>query len=391
MEHNAMAINLKKRTYVNKKNGSQKEYWVVTMSLHHTCGRRQRKRFNRPGDWSETRVRSWAQKREAHLLRAGFESKEAESSAPEQITFSAFAARFVADYPQLAGLRPSTKQRYTSHVANRFDPMFGERLISEVGEEEYRMLASLELAPGTRNVLLAELRCMIGVAHEWGLRSTPAPKPRRVKEPTVEPDWYTPAEYEALVAAAPASIHRALVLLGGDAGLRCGEMMGLRVRDVEPSELHVCRSVWRGIPGPTKGGRDRRVPLSRRLDEVLRSLCVGLHPDAYVLSGTSTPMTRSQVKHRVRRAEGAWLNLSCDEAKGQVHRLRHTFGSSLVRAGVNPRVIQKLMGHSSIKMTERYMGVGDDQLQAAIVSLEGLSAKRSANTPRATPRRKKAQ
>jgi len=307
MEHKAMAINLKKRTYVNKKNGKRKEYWVVTISLHHTCGRRQRKRFNRPGDWSETRARAWAQKREAHLLRAGFEDEEAEVSAPEPMKFSAFAARFVEDYPQLVGLRPSTTYRYVCHVRNRFNPMFGDRLISDVGEEEYRMLASLDLAPATRNILLSELRCMISRAHEWGLRSSQAPKLRRVKGPKVEPGWYTPAEYEALVEAAPASHHRAIILLGGDAGLRCGEMMGLQVRDIEvaSSELHVCRSVWKGIPGPPKGGRDRRVPLSPRLADVLRSLCVGCSPDAYVLSATSTSMTRAQVRHRVKVTEGA--------------------------------------------------------------------------------------
>jgi len=75
--------------------------------------------------------------------------------------------------------------------------------------------------------------------------------------------------------------------------------------------------------------------------------------------------------------------------KGQVHRLRHTFGSSLVRAGVNPRVIQKLMGHASILMTERYMGVGDDQLQSAIVSLAAFSTGGSADKPRARSRKKK--
>ena len=389
-----MAINLKKRTYVNKKNGSRKEYWVVTISLHHTCGTKQRKRFNRPGDWSPARVRSWAQQREAHLLAAGFESEEAEaeSPAPETITFSEFAAKFVVDYPRLAGLRPSTKERYASHIRIHFNPMFGDRLLSDVGEKEYRMLASLDFTPGTRNILLAELRCMIGVAHEWGLRSPP-PKPRRVKQSIAEPEWYTPAEYLALVEAAPASSHRTIILLGGDAGLRCGEMLGLRVRDVQfaSGELHVCRSVWRGIPGPTKGRQDRRVPLSERLAEELRSLCAGQDLNSYVLSGSSTPLTRGAVKHRVRVCEARWRGLtSCNLARGQVHRLRHTFGSSLVRAGVNPRLIQKLMGHSSIKITERYMSVGDDQLQSAIVSLEALSAKRSANRPRATPRREKA-
>ena len=62
-----------------------------------------------------------------------------------------------------------------------------------------------------------------------------------------------------------------IVLLGGDAGLRCGEIMALEWSDVnlEKRQLCVQRSEWKGHVTTTKGGRLRYVPLTRRLADAL--------------------------------------------------------------------------------------------------------------------------
>ena len=54
------------------------------------------------------------------------------------------------------------------------------------------------------------------------------------------------------------------------------------------------------------------------------------------------------------------------------HDLRHTFASHLVLQGCSLKVVQLLMGHSSVQMTERYAHVADEQLAAAIDVLDGL-------------------
>jgi len=61
-------------------------------------------------------------------------------------------------------------------------------------------------------------------------------------------------------------------LLGGDAGLRCGEIMGVKPTDIDPRRgLHVQRAIRKDHVGTPKGGTDRWVPMTARLAATLRS------------------------------------------------------------------------------------------------------------------------
>jgi integrase len=81
-------------------------------------------------------------------------------------------------------------------------------------------------------------------------------------------------EYERLVGAAEREPQaQIVVLLGGEAGLRCGEMMPLEWTDVDLTkrQLRIERSDWNGHVTTTKGGRLRYVPLTERLTAVLKA------------------------------------------------------------------------------------------------------------------------
>ena len=93
----------------------------------------------------------------------------------------------------------------------------------------------------------------------------PVPKPSM--------GFYDFEEYEQLVDAAAAEPNALLiVLLGGEAGLRCGEMMALEWPDVDLAKRQICvqRSEWKGHVTAPKGGRLRYVPMTVRLATALR-------------------------------------------------------------------------------------------------------------------------
>jgi integrase len=94
-----------------------------------------------------------------------------------------------------------------------------------------------------------------------------------LKAPKGDASFHDFEEFERLVEAARSEAPALLVaLLGGEAGLRCGEIMGLEWTDVDfaKRQLTVARSEWKGQVTMPKGGRIRYVPMTRRLVEALR-------------------------------------------------------------------------------------------------------------------------
>jgi integrase len=94
-----------------------------------------------------------------------------------------------------------------------------------------------------------------------------------------------------------------IVLMGGDAGLRCGEMMALEWQDVDLHKRQLCvqRSDWKGHVTVPKGGRLRYVPLTIRLATTLREHH-HLRSDRVWCQSDGSPMSADIVKHHVERA-----------------------------------------------------------------------------------------
>src|SRR5205085_7495870 len=122
--------------------------------------------------------------------------------------------------------------------------------------------------------VLTVLSTTMTKAVEWGIldRMPCTIRLLRTTKPSVLS--YDFAEFERLVTAAAQFDPRAelLVLLGGEAGLRSGEMVALEWSDIDFATRQICvqRSAWKGQVGTTKGGRLRHVPMTRRLEKALR-------------------------------------------------------------------------------------------------------------------------
>jgi integrase len=178
-------------------------------------------------------------------------------------------------------------------------------------------------------------------------------------------------DYERLVEAAREDQQAFLiVLLGGEAGLRCGEMMALEWADVNLVKRQLCvqRSEWKGHVTAPKGGRLRYVPLTSRLTTALRKHR-HLRGPRVLCSDNGTPLTQREVQGLVARAARR-ANLQ----NNGVHVLRHTFCSHLAMRGAATRAIQELAGHQEIVTTQRYMHLSPAAIEGAIRLLDQHSA-----------------
>jgi integrase len=180
--------------------------------------------------------------------------------------------------------------------------------------------------------------------------------------------FYDFDEYEQLETAAKVTGPNAdlIMLLGGEAGLRCGEMTGLEWGDVDLGKRQLCvqRSEWRGHVTVTKGGRLRNVPMTARLAATLREHR-HLRGPRVICQPDGSSLTQDMVTKCVRRAARR-IQLN---ANG-VHRLRHTFCSHLAMRGAPARAIQELAGHQDLTTTQRYMHLSPAAVEGAIRLLE---------------------
>jgi integrase len=157
-----------------------------------------------------------------------------------------------------------------------------------------------------------------------------------------------------------------MVLLGGDAGLRLGEIVAIEWRDLDviARRLTVQRSDWRGHVTVPKGGRSRQLPMTQRLTAALRG-ARHLRGDRVLCLPDGSPITRDRVIKAVR---GAQRVAGIEQG---VHILRHTFCSHLAMKGAPARAIQELAGHADLSTTQRYMHLSPAATEDAIRLLDG--------------------
>ena len=165
--------------------------------------------------------------------------------------------------------------------------------------------------------------------------------------------------------------HRALLMTAYAAGLRASELGRLKISDIDSQRM--CVRVDQG-----KGNKDRYVPLSPRLLEELREYWRRVRPEHWLFP--------NQLLGRPLSRDGAWHIYKTAKAKagiakpGGIHTLRHCYATGLLEAGVELHIIQRRLGHTSIRSTMRYLHLAHDKTSATPSPLDLLEFPRTAQS-----------
>lgn len=201
-----------------------------------------------------------------------------------------------------------------------------------------------------------------GRDRDLGLHRIRAPRYRalRVKTPRTIIEPLTSEQARMLLRSFTKYRDLAIVYLMLLCGLRSREIIALKVNDVdfEDKRLRVCG----------KGNKERVLPLPSILLGVLRDYLRLERPSLcrknalfVVLKGNhrGRAMTPSGLRSLFRHRR---LNEKINNANP--HRLRHTFGADMARAGVRLPILQRMMGHEDSKMTLRYINLSISDIAA---------------------------
>jgi integrase/recombinase XerD len=188
------------------------------------------------------------------------------------------------------------------------------------------------------------------------------------KQPHKLPVVLSQDEVTRLIEAAPNRMYRTLLILLYGTGMRRTEASRLKVSDIDSQRMVI--HIHSG-----KGLRDRDVPLTPKLLEVLRDYWRWKKPRVYLFpSKMGDPSVEQPISDKtVWNACRAAATRAGIQKKLSPHTLRHCFATHLLEAGTDLRIIQLLMGHERLEDTTIYLHLSQRHLHAAINPFDQLT------------------
>ncbi len=296
-------------------------------------------------------------------------------------------------------VRPTTHEMYTVAV-NRMVPHIGTIQLAKFTRQHMLALVTAlraettadgapRYAPRTIERAIHTLRNALNSAVDNKLIGSNPVHKIPVKIESYEPRVLSVEEIDQLFAVVAGDRLEALYRLAIQLGLRKGELLGLRWKDIdfEAQTLHVRQQSIMVNSRPQLG--PLKTKHARRVIDLPSSLCRALHQrraeqlSERTLAGTrwqeqdlvfSTELgTLLQHSNLTRHFKAVIERMGLPRNTVRFHDLRHTFVTLLLAKGESVRVVQEIVGHSDPQTTQRvYQSVSDDQKRRAVQQLDTL-------------------
>src|SRR5215210_5043953 len=283
----------------------------------------------------------------------------------DAVTLGEFLGRWLHDSVKDT-VRQSTWERYERIVRIHLVPTLGKIKIKDLTPSQvqglYRKKLDEGLSPRTVQYLHRTLHRALKQAVRWSLvpkNVTEAVDPPRPKKKEIKP--LTAAQVNTLLDAIDNHRDRSLYLLAVSTGIRQGEILGLRWKDLDlyKGVVRVRRSLSITNEGvafvPPKSAKGKRsiglIPAAVEVLKTHRGNMSGGHSrdEELVLATSSGTPIRPQ--NLVRRSFKPLLRRAGLPEETRFHDLRHTCATLLLVEGVHPKIVQEMLGHSSIVLT----------------------------------------
>lgn len=159
-------------------------------------------------------------------------------------------------------------------------------------------------------------------------------------------------EIQKLISVCDNLKHRSIICLMYACGLRVGEVVNLKIADVDSSRMIINIR-------DAKGGKDRQVMLPENLLQLFRKYFIKYKPNEYLFNGQNSLQYSSRSIAEFLKFYSAKAGIT---KRIYPHLLRHDSFTHLVESGCDIALIQKLAGHSSQKTTNLYLHISHNHI-----------------------------
>lgn len=228
--------------------------------------------------------------------------------------------------------------------------------LNEISNEDFilfntQYILSRKLSSSYQNQVVNAIKLFFSIVKDKKLELEKLHRPRREHK---LPNVLSKEEVKAILACSVNSKHKAMLSLIYSAGLRCGELLKLKLNDIDSNRMLI-------IVREAKGKKDRIITLSGKVLLLLKEYYKVFRPKVWLFEGQrpSEPYSERSLqlvlKQAVKRAK---INKPVS-----LHWLRHSYATHLLESGTDLRYIQELLGHKSSRTTEIYTHVSTRNIQ----------------------------
>ncbi|MBC8466694.1 MAG: tyrosine-type recombinase/integrase [Deltaproteobacteria bacterium] len=323
------------------------------------------------------------EKQEQSEKKREVEREKSKREAAENITFGQFFEETYWPVSQSSKKKESFRKEW-GHFNNWIKPVVGDlpfKGISQIQAEKIkRNMQKKKRSPRTIEYVLATFRQVWNLAREEGLTFVDSPSKKvKIHKPDNERKRYlTDDEADSLLDALRVKSEQVyqISLLSLDSGCRFSEAVRLTWRGIDIEKGIITYSDTK-MSGGTKS---RVVPMTARLKVLFESMPRGGNQD--LVFPDKKGYVQEKISHSFYRVVNKLkLNKGITNPRDKVvfHTFRHTYASNLVESGVDLYPVQRLLGHSNSKMTERYSHLSSDTLKAAVEKMEEAKREKKRN------------
>jgi len=250
---------------------------------------------------------------------------------------------------------PSTIKTY-SEALKSFFIFYREKPIAEISNEDViiynnEYILKNNLSASYQNQIVNAIKLFFQTIRETKMVVDKIHRPKRSK---LLPNVLSKEEIKLILNVHNNIKHKMMLSLIYSCGLRCGELLALK-----PVHIDSKRNIV--LLKNSKGQKDRIVPLSPFILEMLREYYKIFKPKTYLFEGQNIglPYDARSLQLILKQA----LQKTGITKPATLHWLRHSYATHLLESGTDLRYIQELLGHSSSKTTEIYTHVSTKSIQ----------------------------